>query len=63
MNAIKNGHASAAAIRRAKTAIERTGSVVRSVKVFADGTMEFILGAENDDAPSEFDRLEAAGRL
>jgi hypothetical protein len=55
---------SSAAVRRAKAAIEKTGSVVTSVRLFPDGAMEFITTARsNDDELSEFDRLDAAGLL
>ena len=58
-------YASSAAVRRAKEAIERTGAVITSVRLFPDGAMEFVTaGSSNDDhAGSDFDRLEAAGLL
>jgi hypothetical protein len=57
-------YASSASVRRAKDAIEKTGSAVRSVRLFPDGTIEIFIGSSsNDDVASEFDRLEAAGLL
>jgi hypothetical protein len=58
-------YASCAVVRRAKAAIEATGAVVTSVRLFPDGAIEFLTGVgANDDAQkSEFDRLEAAGLL
>ena len=56
-------YATSAAIRRAKAAIEKTGSTVSCMKLYPDGCLEFHLGAANDDPATEFDRLDAAGVL
>lgn len=55
-------YATAAAIRRGMATIEKIGSSVKRVIFRPDGSVEFVIGA-NDDEASEFDRLEAAGRL
>ena len=55
-------YASAATIRRGIAAIEKQGSVVSRVIYRPDGSLEYVIGA-NDDELSEFDRLDATGRL
>jgi hypothetical protein len=57
-------YASSAVVRRAKAAIEKTGAVVSSVRLFPDGAIELVTAARsNDDESSDFDRLDAAGLL
>jgi hypothetical protein len=58
----KPAYPSAAAVRRAMSTLEKLGSTVSRVIYRPDGSFELVIGA-NDDAGSEFDRLEAAGLL
>jgi uncharacterized protein YkuJ len=64
MSKKRPSYASSAAVRRAKAAIESTGSIVTSVRFLPDGEMEFAVRSDNDNgSQSDFDRLEAAGLL
>ena len=63
MSSIDHTYATSAAIRRAKAAIEKTGSTVSRMKLYPDGSFEFHLLAANDDPVTEFDRWDAAGVL
>jgi hypothetical protein len=44
--------------------LEKMGSVVTRVRMLPTGELELFVGTSNDDQdPSEFDRLDAAGLL
>lgn len=63
MSTGKHTYATSAVIRRAKSAVERAGAKVSSIRLLTDGTIELSFANNDDLSGSEFDRLDAAGLL